>query len=150
MEGRLTFRKLTDYRLRLYGSKSYLKSAPRLKAIRDLRQHSLIGYIEDLIFTPELDYLPQITADLRPSFSSSNLLAQMQAAIDGVGLCVLPDFMAARQPDLQPVLTGPVSLTRTLWLVMHSDMKDLARIRMVADFIAEESVAARNLFLGRA
>ncbi|RED52031.1 LysR family transcriptional regulator [Aestuariispira insulae] len=147
IEGRLTFRKLTDYRLRLYGSKDYLKGAPRLKAVRDLNNHSLIGYIEDLIFTPELDYLPQIAPDLRPAFSSSNLLAQMQATLDGVGLCVLPDFMATKHAALTPVLTGPVSLTRSLWLVMHADMKDLARIRLVADFIAKETHAAKGVFL---
>ena len=54
----------------------------------------MIGYIDDLIFTPELDYLDEVSKGLRPRLQSSNLVAQLQATVAGAGICVLPHFMA--------------------------------------------------------
>ena len=75
-EGRLHARKLTDYELGLYASAAYLDASPALRDRQDISSHRLIGYIEDLIYTPELDYLPLIAAVPRPGLASSNLAAQ--------------------------------------------------------------------------
>lgn len=39
-------------------------------------------------------------------------------------------------------------ISRTFWLLMHADSKDLARIRAVADYIYETVEAERALFSG--
>jgi hypothetical protein len=41
-----------------------------------------------------------------------------------------------------------VTISRTFWLLMHADSKDLARIRAVADYIYETVEAERPLFSG--
>lgn len=110
-EGRLVARKLTDYHLHLYASRTYLASHPPIEKPDDLADHVMIGYIPDLIFTPELDYLPQVPADLKVRLTSSNLIAQMRATAAGTGICVIPDFLVADEPDLVPVL-GNGSLSR--------------------------------------
>ena len=53
-QGRLYSRKLTDYRLGLYAAKNYFDSRPEVARIADLKNHRIIGYIEDLIFSSEL------------------------------------------------------------------------------------------------
>lgn len=145
-EGRLYARKLTDYRLGLYATPAYLAGHPPIVAPGDLKAHVLIGYAEDFIFSPELDYLPLIAPGVAPQFRSSTLVAQMQATLAGAGLCVLPCFMAAGQPGLVPVLDA-VSIVRTFWLITHADLHDLPRIRATGDFIAREARAARTLFV---
>jgi len=35
------------------------------KNLEDLNDHRIIGYIDDLIFTPELDYLPEVSKSLQ-------------------------------------------------------------------------------------
>ncbi|HLZ66881.1 MAG TPA: LysR family transcriptional regulator [Aliidongia sp.] len=145
-EGRLYARKLADYRLGLYATPAYLAGHPPIEAPDDLKQQRLIGYAEDFIFSPELDYLPLIAPGVVPQFRSSNLIAQMQATLAGTGLCVLPHFMATGQPGLVPVLPA-VSIVRTFWLITHADLHDLPRIRATSDFIAREARAARELFL---
>ncbi|MGX1101312.1 LysR family transcriptional regulator [Amorphus sp. MBR-141] len=147
-EGRLVSRKLTDYQLHLYASKAYLAACPPIAARGDLVGHPLIGYISDLIFAPELDYLPEILADRPPALTSSNLIAQMRATQIGAGLCVLPDFMAGEAPNLVRILPEEIALTRTFWLIVHADLRDTARVRTVADFIAERVAAERKLLLG--
>jgi DNA-binding transcriptional LysR family regulator len=147
-EGRLQARKLTDYRLRLYAAREYLACHPVIETQEDLRDHRLIGYVEDFIFTPELDYLPLIAQGLSPQLRSSNLVAQYGAAVAGAGICVLPDFMAADDPALVPILPDRVSLTRTFWLVTHADLHGLPRIRATSEFIAREVEQNRWRFLG--
>jgi DNA-binding transcriptional LysR family regulator len=147
VEGRLHARKLTDYELGLYGSTAYLAEHPLVHDVADLKAHRAIGYIGDMIYSPELDYLPLVSRDLRPAFTSSNLLVQFQAAVSGVGLCVLPCFMADADGRLRRVLTQSVSLLREFWLITHADMLDLARVRAASGFIAAEVAAARSLFL---
>jgi DNA-binding transcriptional LysR family regulator len=61
---------------------------------------------------------------------------------------VLPHFMAAAHPGLRAVLPGEVTISRTFWLLMHADSKDLARIRAVADYIYETVESERALFSG--
>ena len=146
-EGRLHARRLTDYHLGLFASPAYLADYPSIKVPDDLREHRFIGYIEDMLYTPELDYLPLVSRDIRPAFSSSNLVVQFNAACAGHGLCVLPVFMAAQEPRLVRVLAESVSLTRAFWLVVHSDMRDLARVRVAADFITQETRNFQARFL---
>ncbi len=146
-EGKIVARRLTDYRLGLYATRDYLdRTAPIAKA-DDVHEHQVIGYIDDLIFTPELDYLDEVSKGLRARLQSSSLVAQMQATLAGAGVCVLPHFMAGADPRLVPVLPDTVAITRSFWLIVHADLKEVARIRATMDFIIREVRAARHLFL---
>ncbi len=147
-EGRLTARKLTDYALGFYAAPEYLAARPEVRTLDDLKGHRLIGYIEDLVYAPELDYLAQIGLSAEPRLKSSNLIAQLQATAAGAGVCVLPRFAASSEPTLRPVLAEQVSLTRELWLIGHADLRDLPRVKAAADFIVEQVRANRGLFGG--
>ena len=57
--------------------------------------------------------------------------------------------MATAHPELRPVLPDEVRISRTFWMLMHADSKDLARIRAVADYIYETVESERALFGGR-
>lgn len=151
-EGRLHARKLTDYRLGLYAAPAYLDRHGAIDSRAALQRHRFIGYVDDLIYTPELDYVPLVAKDLRVRLKSSSLVAQMTATQAGAGVCVLPCFMAdlfARPGPgaLVPILPGEVGLTRTFWLLTHTDTRDLARIRVAADFIAGVVQKGRALLL---
>jgi len=147
-EGRLVSRKLTDYGLSLYAAPSYLDPRPAILTRADMGRHRFIGYIGDLLYAPELDYMQAPDVDIHVSLQSSNLIAQLQAALAGAGLCVLPDFIAAREPGLRRVLPDAVHLDRSLWLVTHADLKSLARIRAVTAVIVEAVKADRAMFTG--
>lgn len=145
--GRLKARKLTDYLLGLFATRDYLARRPPVHSPADLKEHRLIGYIEDMIFTPELDYLPLVEKDLKTNFASTNLIAQLNATRAGAGICVLPHFITAGIPDLVPVLAQEVRIVRSFWLITHADLAGMLRVRITSDFIAEEVHKARLLFL---
>jgi DNA-binding transcriptional LysR family regulator len=144
--GRFVRERLTDYALFVFGTKPYLANAPPIRSRNDLQNHPFTGYIDDLIFMRGLDYLDEIGAR-RPRLQSSSLHAQMEAALAGYGLCVLPAFIATQHKTLLPVLPREVFLRRTYWLVMPADTADTARVQVVRCFIQKEAVAAQAVFL---
>ena len=146
-EGRLISKKLTDYSLSLYGAPSYLDARPGLETRADMKDHRFIGYIEELLYAPELDYMEAPDVDIHVAFKSSNLIAQLQACVAGAGLAVIPDFVAHGRPYLRRVLAGQVGLTRAFHLVVHADLKAVARVRAVTDFITEAVRKDRRRFL---
>lgn len=146
-EGRLYARKLTDYRLSLYATAGYLESHPPIERRRDLAGgHSFIGYIDDLIFAPELDYIEAV-GEIAPRIKSSSLVAQLRATLAGAGLCILPHFIAREYPSLLQVLPEDVTMVRSFWLLVHEDMRSLARISVTADFIADLVRRDQHVFL---
>jgi DNA-binding transcriptional LysR family regulator len=146
-EGRIIGRKLVDYRLFLYASKTYLASHSKITTRADLSHHRVIGYIDELLFAPELDYLPQVLPGLSAQIRSANLIAQFQAALAGVGVAVLPRFLADGHPELTPILAEEVNILRSFYLLMHADSKDFPQIRAVADYLYEIVDNDRALFL---
>ena len=133
--GRLKYRKISDYTLHLYGTKEYLDKYPEIKVVADLKRIRGIGYVTDLIYDKELDYIPLISPDIKPYLTSSSVHVQLEAALANGGVCVLHDFIAKQYPQLQKVLPEEVSFTRTFWYIVHEDYAKLQRIKVVSDKI---------------
>jgi DNA-binding transcriptional LysR family regulator len=144
--GRLLVSKLIDYDLGLYAAPDYLAGAADIRTCDDLKGHRFVSYIGDLLHFPELDFLQQVVPGGVTSMESSNLVAQTRATLAGAGLCVLPAFLAREEAGLVRVLADEVNLTRSLWLTVHQDLAELARVRAAVRFIKEEVEAARGLF----
>ncbi|HEX8481697.1 MAG TPA: LysR family transcriptional regulator [Allosphingosinicella sp.] len=144
--GRLLVSKLIDYDLGLYAAPAYLAGAAQIAGFHDLKGHRFVSYIGDLLHFPELDFLQQVVPGGITSMESSNLVAQTRATLAGAGLCVLPAFLAREEPGLKRVLADEVNLTRSLWLTVHQDLAELARVRAAVRFIKDEVEAARGLF----
>ena len=53
---RVVSRRLTDYRMYVYGSLAYLEKATPIVTMPDLKNHPFIGYVEELLFAPELSF----------------------------------------------------------------------------------------------
>jgi DNA-binding transcriptional LysR family regulator len=136
-DGRLHARKLSDYELGLYTSRAYLKAHGPILHQWDLPLHPFVGYIEDLLASPELDYLSLVSNAVKPTLKISNIITQMTATLGGVGLGVLPCFMARREPELVRLMPDDIRIVRSYWLVVHSDMRDLARVKAATTFIVD-------------
>ncbi|AYD03861.1 LysR family transcriptional regulator [Neorhizobium sp. NCHU2750] len=140
--------KITDYRLNIYGAAGYLAGKPEIRKREELLLHPFIGYIQDMIFAPGLDYLGDVHPGIKPRFQSSSISAQLTATLQRQGLCILPHFIASRQPELRVVLPGEVQLTRHYYLVRHRDMSRIPRVRAVADYISTVVDENRKVFMG--
>lgn len=143
---RVVSRRLTDYRLYIYASPAYLDGAKPIRSRKDLKRHPLVGYIEDLLYTQELNYLDTFGADVEARIRSTNLLAQVHSTLAGSGLCILPAFIAAAYPSLVAVLPDEVALTRSFHMYLHEDHRKVPHVREAAAFIVAEVDRNQALF----
>ena len=133
--GRLTVRKIADYRLHLYGRADLVAPLGEVAAMEDLRGLRGIGYISDMIFDRELDYYALLGREADPSLTSNSLILQLRWCLKGAGIAILPDFVAREHPELQVVLPDDIRLTRAFYLVRHQDDARVARINRMDDMV---------------
>lgn len=142
--GRLTVRKLGDYRLHLYASRNYITTAGMPDSREALSAHPLVGYVPEFLFTPELNYLDEVEEGLEATLRSSSINVQHQMIAQGAGIGVLPDFMGEPDPLLCRVLPDMVEIRRTFWLVTHAELARLARIEAVSSWLSECATTLRS------
>lgn len=130
--GRLHAQKITDYHLHFATATAYLDQHAPIRQIADLRRHRLVGYIPDMIFDRELDYLASLSLP-GAQMTSNSVPVQVNLLRQGAGLGVVHDFALPHAPDLCRVLVPAFSLTRAFYLVRHVDDLRNARLRRFAD-----------------
>ena len=101
--GRLSVQKITDYRLHLAASRAYLRNAPPITCLEDLAQHRVVGYIADMIFDKELDYLAEIGVP-RVALASNSVSVQFNWVRNGAGIGVVHDFAMPFGRGLRKIL----------------------------------------------
>lgn len=129
--GKLLVQKICDYRLHLVASRHYLKSHPPITKLEDLKGHKMIGYIPDMIFDEELDYLNDIGIE-RVALASNSVSVQIKLAAQGTAVCVAHDFSLPMHRMLRKILTDKVSLTRSFHLVRHQGDQRSERLNRFA------------------
>ncbi|MDP5216523.1 LysR family transcriptional regulator [Ruegeria sp. 2205SS24-7] len=129
--GQLLVQKITDYKLHLVAHRRYLRRYPDIKAIEDLGGHPMIGYIPDMIFDRELDYLTDLGVK-RVALASNAVSVQLRLVAQATGLCVAHDFTLPSHGRLAKVLPDQISLTRSFYLVRHQGDRRSARLNRFA------------------
>lgn len=132
---RLHSERLSDYRLSLAASETWLSANGTPKTLNDLKAMRMIGYIPDMIFDAELDYLSALGVTRVP-LASTSVSVQLQMARAGGGLAVVHDFALPAAPELTRVLPDHVALTRTFWLTTHAGPKD-ARLDRITTLLRD-------------
>ncbi|WP_417768510.1 LysR family transcriptional regulator [Stappia sp.] len=143
--GRLVARRLVDYRLGLYASRTYLARAGMPETAQDLKDHATVGYVEDLVYSTALAYAEEIDRAFQPRFEIASALGQTEAVRSGAGIGILHAFIARQDRNLVQVLPEH-TIARSYWLVLHESVRDLGRVRVVADFISETVAGERAIF----
>ena len=83
---------------------------------------------------------------MQTTMSTNSPAAQILAVRHGVGLGVLSHRWATREPGLVRLIPEVAAATIELWLVTHEDLRHSARIKAVADHIADAARADMALF----
>jgi DNA-binding transcriptional LysR family regulator len=144
-EGRLVAKKLVDYTLGLYASRDYLELNPAPQTSEQLSFHRLVGYVEDLIFSPALDYTAEVLRNWRSDVAVSSAMGQFEAVRAGAGIGILHTFMARRDASVLQVLPD-IQLRRAYWMVVHEDLRQIRRVSAIAEELSLAVAAERQLF----
>lgn len=135
--GRLTVQKITDYRLHLAAHGDYLRDSPPIESLADLKHHPIIGYIPDMIYDKELDYLSEAGIE-QVTLASNSVMVQLHLIRQGGGVGIVHDFALPFAPQVKRVLETSFSLTRSFYLIRHPDDRRVERLNRVAESVAAE------------
>jgi len=134
--GRLTVQKITDYHLHLAASDAYLKTNAAISTLTDLKAHRVVGYIPDMIFDRELDYLADIGVGRVP-LASNSVSVQLNLLRQGGGVGVVHDFALPFAPELRVILKDQISLKRSFYMIRHEDDRQNAKLARFAQSLAD-------------
>ncbi|MBZ7921729.1 LysR family transcriptional regulator [Ensifer adhaerens] len=119
-----------------HAHRRYIERRGMPRALTDLADHSLIGYDrETAAIRAIIARSPELPAASFALKADSNL-AQLAAIRAGFGIGVCQNGLAARDPDLLPVLSGLFEMKLDTWLVMHENLKTAPRCRVTFDALA--------------
>lgn len=140
--------KLAQYRLLPYAMPGYLQQHPAIQSVADLAGHRWIDYVDDLLFTDQQVSLRKWLPAARPFLRSTSVIAQLQAVRSGLGIAMLPCFLASEEKQLVPILAHEVDITRNFWLVAPAERRELARIQALWDYLRQVVDANSDFLMG--
>ncbi|APX17986.1 hypothetical protein BWR17_19025 (plasmid) [Phaeobacter inhibens] len=130
----------------LYASENYLARLGTPTKLGDLKSHALIGYVDDLIYTPELSHASKFIRGWRSDIEVSTAIAQVEADRSGVCIGICHDVMAVGTSNLVRLFPDQ-SVTRSYWLVWHENQAVARRVRAVVDLLEQILREDRGMFL---
>jgi len=128
--GGLVTRKLTDVAYGLFASAQLVGSRREV----DLARDPFVGFDDTLVSVPQERWLADVAPDRQVVFRCNSTASLVAAARTGIGVAVLPAFIAAETPELVR-LRGPEPVPHELWLLVHGDLRETPRVRAVIEWV---------------
>lgn len=135
-EDALIARKLGQASLGLYGAKSYLARRGIPASMEELLNHDVIGLDRSNVILKLYAAAGQsVTREAFPVRCDDHMVC-WQLLLAGAGLGIAQDRLAERE-EMLVRLDFELAPPMPVWLVMHEEVRSNARIRRVADFLAQ-------------
>ena len=135
--GGLTVRKLGVQAYAVYGSKSLLAQASGKPGKARLATLPWIGWDASIQHLAQARWQRERFPEARIVLTANSLFSQLHAAEQGLGLVVLPCYIADAHPTLQRCLPPTHCIAQDIWLVIQQGLAHAPRVRVVADMLTE-------------
>ncbi len=132
----LLARRIGQVGIGLFAHRDYASAFGLPATIQELEAHGLIGFDRDDRSFRSVGPLAHQLDRERFAFRCDSDLAQLAALRAGVGIGGCQTLLAARMPELLPVLADSMQFALEIWLVMHEDLKATRRVRLLFDHLA--------------
>jgi DNA-binding transcriptional LysR family regulator len=102
-----------------------------------------VGYMDDPYVTAPMIWQESSRPDEDPlPFMANDAGLVYEAVRRGVGKGLLPQVLASRDAELVNLSGGETELTRTLRVLVHRDMKNIARVAAVIEWLEQVALAS--------
>ena len=133
-------RRLFTMHFHAYASAVYLKRFGEPKTLDDLDSHRILTYgvaaQSDLGAINSLHFAGRDPKDPRPSTLKVNNISALRRAVEnGVGIAILPDYLALSDTSLVRILPQADMPELECFLVYAEELKNVARVRVFRDFL---------------
>ena len=119
----------------IYGAKDLVEAQPAARTDARWRNCPWVAYDAPHEYFRTMAWLAERIGDRRPRIRASRFSLQLEAIRAGAGLGILPCFVGDGDAALLR-LTAPVDdLAADQWLLVHPDLKGVARVRHAMEWI---------------
>lgn len=139
-------RKLFTVHYHMYASKDYLRHQPAPASLDDLSDHTIIVYgetagpeIRDINWLLEAFKKNQKPGGTGRIIRINNITGILQAVEAGLGIGVVPDYVAAQHPSLERVLPDVAAPGFDVHLVYADALRQSKRVAAFRDFAVKSS-----------
>ncbi|MBS29182.1 MAG: LysR family transcriptional regulator [Alphaproteobacteria bacterium] len=142
-------RRLTRVHVHVFASPEYLQNRGMPEKVRDLANHDLIAYGEDVAMpAPNLNWLLNAVREVtnqepRKVLTLNNLYGTFRAVEAGVGVAGLPDFLAREARNLVRILPELEGPGNDAYFVYPEEMRNSQRIAVFRDFLLRKVAETR-------
>ncbi|HEY0265484.1 MAG TPA: LysR family transcriptional regulator [Rhizomicrobium sp.] len=139
-------RKLFTVHYHMYAAKTYLQEHPAPKSLDEIADHSIIVYGETAV--PEIRDINWLLEAFRKNAGPNgkgrvirinNMTGILQAVEAGLGIGVVPDYLAAQHPSLERVMPDVAPLGFDVHLVYADALRQSKRVAAFRDFAIKNS-----------
>lgn len=132
----------------IYGARRLVEEQPSARTDARWRVCPWVAYDAPHEYFRTMAWLAERIGDRRPRIRASRFALQLQAIRAGAGLGILPCFVGDEDPGLVR-LTAPVDeLAADQWLLVHPDLKGVARVRLAMEWIRSTFRESRRALEG--
>ena len=142
----LVTRKLSDVAYGLYASRRYLTGR---RAEVDFAADAFLTFDDSLAGTPQERWLARTAPERRVVFRCNSTASLQAAARAGLGVAMLPRFVADCDAELVRLASPPL-VHHELWLLVHGDLRRTPRVRAVIEWVDALVERARPALSGEA
>jgi DNA-binding transcriptional LysR family regulator len=115
---------------------------------RDAGRHEWVSLLDHVAVARMSKWLKEHVAEHRIAYRANTTVGLAEAVAAGMGLALLPCFIAAEFRDLAQLTPTLPELSGELWLLTHPDLRTTARVRVFLDFCSAEIAQRRNVIEG--
>ena len=139
-------RRLMEVRMQLFAAEDYLTTHSRPEAVSDLANHRLITQNAE---SPQPSASARWTTELLQTYNPAHITINsyfgvLQAVQNGLGIGILPDYLATELPDLVRVLPDAESSEVPVFLAYPEELRHSKRVAVFRDFVLEEIAEYRK------
>jgi DNA-binding transcriptional LysR family regulator len=141
----LVARRVGRVGFRLYASPGYLATHGQPRLGHGLAGHELIDDDDEQTWSVEVKWSRSLTAGARVAARMQTWQGRLAAVEAGAGIAVLPCFLGDASKLVRRLGKPSDILHHDLWLLVHRELRQVARIRVVYDFVialVEKNAAA--------
>ena len=137
-------RRLMTIRYHLFASKEYLRAHGTPKSIRDLDNHELIVYGDEMRAPVEkMDWVLEVGREggkpRRAALRVNSVYGIYRAVKSGLGIAALPYYISDESPELVEVLPGLVGPTMEAYFVYPEELRWSKRVAVLREFLQEQA-----------
>jgi len=133
-------RRMMDIRMRLYGAREYLERSGTPKTNADLIERRFISFSPDAPQPEEarLWLAGKFSADRRSHLTMNSYFGVLKAAVAGLGIAALPDYVTRGYPELVNVMPLDTSPSFPVFFCYPQELRRSQRVQAFRDFLFDE------------